>query len=1061
MSQEREYHTIGREKKIMEEAQDIEIEINNDRVREIERSNYVSMGIMHGKYNMNPQRLYEIIVGGYANKYCFIERKSRIYKLFYDIDIVNKRLGEKEKERIQKIGVIVIKEKIIETIGEVMEEYMGKRYEYIYSDKRTVDNKAGDEYKLHIYYPEVEVDNEIAIFIRSKIIERLDRWELKGLWEEIIDISIYKGNGIRLLYQMKPNENEAYVINKKKSTYKAIPDEHIERLRLTSIRTESEEPNVRIIKGYNKIEKTEKQIKKPIRKVEKNVQIKEKRECNKMLTEYFMILSDRRIKHYATWNNVMMLCRNYGYYDIAHKISQKVENYNKVMIDNMFKEPPKYIGLTLSSLYKWAKEDNKEEYDRIREKYGSVYEYEDIDEILLEKYWDKVNYRETSKYITETAYQEMLKHDKILIQSGTGTGKSYTIDKILKANKEMSMLCVESIRTLARSHQKTFEELNMTCYLDGNESERYIISLEQVYKIKREYDIIILDEVSNLFEHLYSKTMNNTRRGSYEKLIYLMKHAKKVIFADANIRDDVMSQLVGLYGDKLFYYKNERKCSEDVKVKIMKAEKRVKDIDAIYNFLLQVKEKIRKQESISIASDSKKVCKIIVKILEEIGGEKGNILMYTSGIGDTKDISECNKIWRNKIVVYSPKILYAVDNQIEYQDNTTLAIYTGKSISSMNMFQQMCRNRKAKNINVLWLQKNEDIARYITYDRMCELENEKYMKYTMNIKRLNKEAQIVDEMLMYINKRGEKTMNMDTMMYEYHCRREWYKMIFRNGALKLLGDLLRKQGFEVVTEKLEIKEKTRQNIEKIMDDDLKEENEANMEYINGKMERNNPRYEYIDENIKNKMRYLDVSMDEIKNDKILKEIITTKGELEELIVCNELNMTQEEVKNKYTNQYANKVDMYGIFEMNKIGIYRANVLREIENICKIERKTIEDIDVNKIKIKFPQFIKKISDIKEEVGNVLYNKCSKKRKEEYMNKRISEIKNGNDIKKIVADVYNCYGKIIEIKHKKSNYDKGRIYQYEFTTNKQIYENINKIKQLIHTKKENIYEVIDME
>jgi hypothetical protein len=165
-------YIISKEKKLKE--------INEYREEEIERCNYISMGEIGGKYKIPPERLYEKIVKGELNKYCFVERRSKIFKLFYDIDIVNGKFNEEEKEKIKEIGAEIIKERVIEEIKEVLKGETGKEYGYIYSDKITIEKKRGNENKLHIYYPEIEINSEMALNIREKIIERLNKWELKG-----------------------------------------------------------------------------------------------------------------------------------------------------------------------------------------------------------------------------------------------------------------------------------------------------------------------------------------------------------------------------------------------------------------------------------------------------------------------------------------------------------------------------------------------------------------------------------------------------------------------------------------------------------------------------------------------------------------------------------------------------------------------------------------------------------------------------------------------------------------------------------------------------------------
>lgn len=1039
-------YKIAEEKKSKENA---EKTISESYAREGEY-NYVSMGYKHGKYKIEPEKLYEIISAGKVNEYCFVEQKTGVYKLFYDIDIKNNKFIEEEIEEIAQINVEEIKEKIIEMIGAVLKEYCGIEGEYIYSTKKTTSGTEGNAYKLHIYYPKIEVNNKIANFIRWRVIDKLEKWKLRRkIWEGIIDECIYKGNGLRLLYQMKKGEEEAYVINESKSTYEYIPRDRIGRLRITSIRTGSANPNIKIIKGEieKNEEKKEGNREKELKKgKEMNV---EKEDCGEVIRAYFKILSEKRIRSYETWKNIMMYCRNNGYYEMAHEVSKRVDNYNSKMIDEIFKKPSSSNKIGIGSLMQWAREDNIEEYNRIRAKYGNEYIYKNINDIFMEKYGDRVDYKETERYISGDAYKEIKKHNRVLIQSGTGTGKSCTIEKILKEEKGKNILCIESIRTLARSHERTFEEIDIKCYLEHEESERYIISLEQLYRMKNKYDIVVLDEISNLFEHMYSKTMNKTRRKSFEKLIDLMIHAEKVICADANVRDDVMSQLDELYGKELFYYKNEYKCSKGVKVKVMTCKKGSK-VNKIYNFLKPLREKLIAKKSICISSDSKEVCLIAERCIKKLGWCGSNIMMYTSGQGNTQDIIECNRKWLYKVVIFSPKIVYGVDNQIEYEEGTICGIYTGKSISSINMFQQLGRCRKAKDMRILWLQQEGEKTEYATYDGVCAIENEKYINYAKNVNMLNKDINTEGDLLSHIGKRG-KELDKNALFYEYHCRRAWYNTIFRNGKLKLLRDLLENQGYEVTTEELMIEDEANFTEAEIRAENTNKEIMSNKKFMGDKLTPRDTRYESTCENMKNKIKYLGVTKNDIKEEKMLEDIVTTKGVLEKVLLCNELNMNGEELTNKYTAQYdkEKKMDLYGVFEMDSVGICRNNTLKKIEEICGITRNRIEDININKIVVEPTKFVEEIEKIKNDVGEVLYHNCGKRKRDVLINNKIKKMKNEKDIRVFIANMYNTFGKIIKIKrnHKKNG-------DIEFAINDDMLKKVNKIRELIRKKNENI-------
>lgn len=151
---------------------------------------------------------------------------------------------------------------IINHFNEVLKYYINVQSDeitYIYSDREDKENK------LHIYYPNIIINKYHALTIRKKVINNIlgDINNKYGLdsdtWIKIIDASVYKANGLRVLGQKKPHERCGYKINIEKSTYSEalscskvnafstygnIKTDILKQFQLTSIRTDNNEVNI-------------------------------------------------------------------------------------------------------------------------------------------------------------------------------------------------------------------------------------------------------------------------------------------------------------------------------------------------------------------------------------------------------------------------------------------------------------------------------------------------------------------------------------------------------------------------------------------------------------------------------------------------------------------------------------------------------------------------------------------------------------------------------------------------------------------------------------------------
>lgn len=147
-------------------------------------------------------------------------------------------------------------------------------------------------------------------------------------------------------------------------------------------------------------------------------------------------------------------------------------------------------------------------------------------------------------------YTDLYKY--IVQHSKTGTGKTYAICmmliQLIKTYSLKSMIAVTIRQAFARSFtadvNKRVKDINQVCYLDVKEPDTFIdefltVQYESLYKVKNNYQVIILDELDSLISQMVSETLvsKNLDRTllCFEKMFTLILNAKIVICADAII----------------------------------------------------------------------------------------------------------------------------------------------------------------------------------------------------------------------------------------------------------------------------------------------------------------------------------------------------------------------------------------------------------------------------------------------------------------------------------------------------------------------------------------------
>ena len=160
------------------------------------------------------------------------------------------------------------------------------------------------------------------------------------------------------------------------------------------------------------------------------------------------------------------------------------------------------------------------------------------------KHHPMVIYRQVcGKYISDVG-GEIPAHDEnihfIFILSDTGTGKTTysqnALESILSENPHYVCAALSPRCSVTLQHQKNFKPLGFIHYNEDKKllptAKRIITTLDSLFKIDKDIDVLYIDEVESLFEHVFADTLKQLNQ-VWQKLLQVCSRAKKVICTDA------------------------------------------------------------------------------------------------------------------------------------------------------------------------------------------------------------------------------------------------------------------------------------------------------------------------------------------------------------------------------------------------------------------------------------------------------------------------------------------------------------------------------------------------
>lgn len=325
------------------------------------------------------------------------------------------------------------------------------------------------------------------------------------------------------------------------------------------------------------------------------------------------------------------------------------------------------------------------------------------DELYNEVSYDEETTKEINLKFVKVKYSDFKKKDTIIMESGTGTGKTTCVSRMFKQlqqEERCTILSIVNLISLAKQQKITFAKngVDLTLYNEEKVNPAVIIShdacicINSLWKLNDcnfKNKIVYIDEIYSLCMTLTHNDMLHKQRQIFNTLHRIITECKKLIVSDAHIHNNVLKLLnprLFLNGKTFVHYWNEyQKFNGTPAV-------RYNDENEFFKVL---ELKVLNGESFSFGSDSKSIIeKWYTKLYNNASIEtQQKMLLYTSEI-DT----DLQDDWNDKIIFYSPKITTGVDITCINSSEQFMYI-TGQSVSSINLLQMATRTRNMTQLN--------------------------------------------------------------------------------------------------------------------------------------------------------------------------------------------------------------------------------------------------------------------------------------------------------------------------------------------------------------------------
>lgn len=322
----------------------------------------------------------------------------------------------------------------------------------------------------------------------------------------------------------------------------------------------------------------------------------------------------------------------------------------------------------------------------------------------------------------DTPFEEKAVHNWLMnegmtfIKSPKGSGKTQMLEEVVMAYKAH----YKNARILLIGHRRslinaTAERLGLTSYLNmdeasarefNNPTRHYAISIDSLGRLmmnEKPYDVVIVDEVEQVFAHLLSDTLGKERMKAILYLQHFISKAKHVFLLDADMTPmsvEIMSAL------------NKSGSNKDAFAVINTYKANAREMNMYYhkdakNIVADLMASLKDGKRCFLCSNSKNRVEGLVKQLCKIMPEKTAMVITSDNSQDPKVqdfiINIKEEALKYDLIAVSPSLSTGVD--ITFPDNAKLidcvfGIFHAGINTHFDIDQQLCRVRHPGQVNV-------------------------------------------------------------------------------------------------------------------------------------------------------------------------------------------------------------------------------------------------------------------------------------------------------------------------------------------------------------------------
>ena len=985
----------------------------------------------------------------YFSSFCFVEKKTKYFKLYWDFDFKYEEkpeiyLGFNDQHEIITHYILKF---IIDVLNETLNLSKSDLH-YIWAEK---NNSIG----FHIYFPNIIVDKQLHLWIYDKTFEKITNHKKypEKLIDKIFDKCI-KSNGLRLFYYRY--KNDFYFPSQIKSTFKfdTEPDKHF-HFCILNTNYDTYNFNLKIhsdlIWNNNFIE-DKKIVSKSIGSNTivdiKTIDVEDKKDLIIGLTK---CLNIDKIDEYNNWISLVYMFKNFGLYnDIIElsKRSKKFDSKSIQSIDKIFKNKntPRDIKIiTIGTLIEWAKKDNLDLTNKIFSKYflSIKLDIKHINEITQSRYKINIDFEENSKLISDKAHDffinlidKSIDNVSILMHSCTGSGKTYTINKInnhlLTTNPHYTFLSLVTRRSMCACHISAFNncsdsKIKFTSYLDDTYEtiDYFISSLENLIRVNENYDVVLLDEVNSLINYFYSDTLKSIRLRCISVLLKILSKAKVIIACDANITDLVFC-FFNQINIKYVYYKNTFMNKIGIQFDFY-LSKIYNERANLFSFCDKfIVDKVKNNKSVLILTDSKTITIYLKEYLLRYNSNHDYFRVFNKDEGTLTDLININEICIGRCICSNSKIQYGLDLQFHYDEVYIIYRYASSfGIDVFCMEQQIGRSRNTDAIKLLCLDPKAlyYTNSYISYEQNKQIQ-QKFININSNLhQELCKKYSVINEMgVVNMDWNGTNTFNLNSIMTEIHFIKTWYDSLFYNNKIDILKLIAEKSyGYKINTIEWIPDHKYYDFGKKYIG--IKGTFEVCKLIYQGNEHLVEHNFKFCIDNLKEQINMRLKYLHNIDDIKLYEDLVCNENKFKQFICKKYFILSKEQFDKKIIEIKNNELETINPDELfNKI-----NTCFWFENILKIKRFDVNNINLDNLDNIKNIFIKEINKF----YFIFENTMKKSENIKSIKKNINEICNLNLLQKFIAECYNYIcDDSIKIKSKTKKYKNNITLNYLF-------------------------------